>query len=201
MALRFRGKISKTLPPNQAQKDYTFVANGEAERFVRTLKRYILATSVEGFNWKTQIPHFLRQYSATLHSTKKKKNPFEACTGRKMNIVLLDTPKDPAPRPIHDRIAGKDSKGNEIMKWYADRNKKTKPSPLCLGGQVLIKQKRQNKLFPPYNPKQYTVTKKKGSMLTVQRGNHQVTRNSFLFKRVGLNVSHKEEEDSESESD
>ena len=50
-------------------------------------------------------------------------------------------------------------------------------------------------------PKQYTVTKKKGSMVTVQRGDHQVTRNSSLFKRVGLNTSHKEEEDSESESD
>ena len=35
-------------------------ANGEAEHFVRTLKRYILATTVEGFNWKNQLPHFLR---------------------------------------------------------------------------------------------------------------------------------------------
>ena len=122
-----------------------------------------------------------------------------------MNIGLPDTPKNPAPRPIHDLIAGDDSKGKEIMKQHADRNKKkqkkTKPIPLCLGDQVLIKQKRQNKLSPPYNTKQYTVTKKKGSIVTVQRGDHQVTRNFFLFKRVGSNTSHKEEEDSESESD
>ena len=78
------------------------------------------------------------------------------------------------------------------------QKQKTKPSPLCLGDEVLIK---QNKLSPPYNPKQYTVTKKKGSIVTVQRGDHQVTRNSSLFKRVGLNASHKEEEVSESESD
>ena len=38
-------------------------------------------------------------------------------------------------------------------------------------------------------------------MVTVQRGDHQITRNSSLFKRVGLNVSHKEEEDSGSRSD
>ena len=38
-------------------------------------------------------------------------------------------------------------------------------------------------------------------MVTVQRGNHQVTRNSSLFKRVGLNASHKEKEDPESESE
>ena len=37
-------------------------------------------------------------------------------------------------------------------------------------------------------------------MVTVQRGDHQVTRNPPLFKRVGLNSSYKEEEDSESES-
>ena len=35
----------------------------------------------------------------------------------------------------------------------------------------------------------------------MQRGDHQVTRNSSLFKRVGLNASHEEVEDSESESD
>ena len=35
--------------------------NEEAERFVRNLKRYILSTTMEGFNWKTQLPHFLRQ--------------------------------------------------------------------------------------------------------------------------------------------
>ena len=34
----------------------------------------------------------------------------------------------------------------------------------------------------------------------MQRGDHQVTRNSSLFKRVGLNASHKEEE-SESDSE
>ena len=43
-----------------------------------------------------------------------------------MNISLPDTPKNPAPRPIHDRIAGNDAKRKVIMKWYADRNKKKK---------------------------------------------------------------------------
>ena len=46
-------------------------SNGEAGRFVRTLKRCILATTVEEFNLKTQLPHFLRQYRATPHSTTK----------------------------------------------------------------------------------------------------------------------------------
>ena len=146
-------------------------AIGETKCFVCTLKRYILVTTVEGIYWKTHLPHFLTQYRANLHSTTKI-SPFEACTGRIMNIGLLDTPKYPAPRLIHDRIAGNDSKGKDIMKWHADRYQKTKSSPFCLGDQVLIKQKRQNKLSPPYNPKQYTVTKRKGSMVTVQRGDH-----------------------------
>ena len=90
-------------------------ANGEAEHFVRTLKRYIFATTMEEFNWKPRLPHNTTRISV-----------FETCTGRKINIGLPDTPKNPASRPIHDRIAGNDSKGKEIMKWYADRNKKTK---------------------------------------------------------------------------
>ena len=140
------------------------------------------------------------KYRATPQSTIKI-SLFEACASRKMDIGQPDTPKNPAPRPIHDRIAWDDSKEKEIMKWYADRNKKTKPSPLCLGDQVLIKQKRLNKLSPPYNPKQYTATKRKASIVTVQIGDNQVTRNSSLFKQVSLNASHKEEEDSESVSD
>ena len=46
-----------------------------------------------------------------------------------MNLSLPDTPKNPAPRPIHDHIAGNDSKEKEIIEWYADR-KKTKNKAL-----------------------------------------------------------------------
>ncbi len=74
--------------------------------------------NVEGFNWKTKLPHFLRQYWATPHSTTKI-SPLEACTGIKRIIGQIDT-----PRPIHDRNAGNNSKVKEIMKWYTDRNKK-----------------------------------------------------------------------------
>ena len=173
-------------PPFQGQdfKDFRSItplwpeANGEG---------IFLAPLWKGLTGNPRLPNFLRQYRATPHSITKI-SLFEACTGRKLNIGQPDTLKNPAARPTHDRIAGNDIKGKEIMKWYADRNKKTKtkPSPLCLGDPVLIKHKRQNKLSPPYNPKQYTVTKKKSRMETLQRGDHQVTRNSSLIKRVGL---------------
>ena len=116
------------------------VANGEVERFVHTLKRYILAITVEGFNWKTQLPHFLRQYRATPHSTIKiyllKPAPAEKWT--LAHLTLLRTQHQDG----YMIVKLGNSKGKEIMKWYADGNKKSKPSSLCQGDQILIKQKR-----------------------------------------------------------
>lgn len=34
-------------------------ANGEAERFVKTLQKFITTTAVEGNSWRTSLPDFL----------------------------------------------------------------------------------------------------------------------------------------------
>ena len=43
-------------------------ANGEAERFVRTLQKFITTTTVEGNSWKMSLPDFLRVYRSTPHT-------------------------------------------------------------------------------------------------------------------------------------
>ena len=129
-------------------------ANGEAERFVCTLKMYILATTVEEFNWKSQRPHFLRQNRATLYSTTKI-SPFEACTGRKKEHWPTRHSWEPSTKTdtwpySWERLKRKGD--NEMV--CRQKQKKTKPSSLYPGDQDLIRQKRQNKLSSPYNPTQ-----------------------------------------------
>jgi len=44
-------------------------ANGEVERFMRTVKKVVRTASVEDKNWKQELYRFLRNYRATPHST------------------------------------------------------------------------------------------------------------------------------------
>ena len=58
-------------------------ANGEAERFVRTLNKFVHACQAEHSDWKVELQNFLCQYRATPH-TSTKSSPHEALTGRQM---------------------------------------------------------------------------------------------------------------------
>ncbi|GFR93637.1 transposon Ty3-G Gag-Pol polyprotein [Elysia marginata] len=44
-------------------------ANGEAERFVRTVNKFIHACESENSSWKEELPNFLRQFRSTPHSS------------------------------------------------------------------------------------------------------------------------------------
>ena len=62
-------------------------ANGEVERFMRTLEKAIRAAHIEEGNWKQALYTFLRQYRATPHSTTST-SPSEALNNRKLKIPL-----------------------------------------------------------------------------------------------------------------
>ena len=46
-----------------------------------------------------------------------------------------------------------------------------------------MKNKRMRKSDPYYNPVPYTVTNKKGNMITAEKKGHTITRNSSYFKK------------------
>ena len=166
-------------------------ANGEAERFMRTLNRAIRAAAAEGVNYKTRLPTFLRMYRATPHASTGI-SPYEALYGRKMNFGLPSTPVPTIPTEpvhaqnpnLHSQIVRNDNQAKLKMRTYADARRHTKPCHLQTGDAVLVKQRRRNKLTPPFCPTPYQVTARKGSMITAERGNHQITRNSSHFKPV-----------------
>ncbi|CAB4008234.1 Hypothetical predicted protein [Paramuricea clavata] len=64
--------------------------------------------------------------------------------------------------------------------------RRSKSSKIEEGNSVLVRNKKRGKLQTPFQPTPYEVIKKKGSMITAQRGAHQVTRNSSHFKKVNV---------------
>ena len=51
---------------------------------------------------------------------------------------------------------------------------------------MLLRNKRENKLTPAFDPQPYTVVGRKGSMISAKRGERVVTRNTSFFKHIPL---------------
>jgi hypothetical protein len=162
-------------------------ANGTVERFMGTLNKFIRAAVTDNRDWRNELPSFLMHYRATPHSATQI-SPFEALTGRKMNVGFPEIPK-PKPPSVSTRISHNDAISKSKMKEYADKKRHTAPSNLSQGDHVLVKQRKLDKLTPPYDPDPYIVIEKKGSMVTADRDGHTITRNSSQFRPVKVERS------------
>ena len=69
-------------------------ANGEAERFVRTLNKFVHTCQAEHSDWRVELQDLLCQYRATPH-TSTKISPHEALTGRQMRTALPELKATP----------------------------------------------------------------------------------------------------------
>lgn len=82
------------------------------------------------------------------------------------------------------RLRERDRYKKMKMKIASDTKKKAKKCSLKPGDTVLVKQQKRNKITTPFNHKPYEITSKKGSMITAEREDHRVTRDSSFFKHV-----------------
>ena len=154
-------------------------ANGEAERFMRTLKKaFRTATAL-----KQELYSFLRNYRATPHSTTGVP-PATALFGRPLRTRLPEIPDpDDSVTPFDQEAMQKtDSQAKSKMKLYADTTRNATLSPIKLGDTVLVANDVKGKLTPPFDPRPLIIVEKKGSMLTAADHDKTVTRNSSHFK-------------------
>ena len=156
-------------------------ANGEVERFVKTLKKCIKAAKVEGRNWRKELQAILRNYRTTPHAT----------TGVAPAVLLLKRPvRNKLPQanhidPVAEIVRERDSSQKLKMKAHADNKAYVKPCNISLGEAVLVKRPFSvSKGGTVYDPTPMTVVSKKGSMITAEGENRTVTRNSSFFKNV-----------------
>ncbi len=158
-------------------------ANGEAERFMRTVNKSIKTANAEGKNWKQELFKFLRQYRATPHSTTGI-SPSMALNGRNLRTTLPQVSTSATLEKQTKDFRQRDAEKKEVMKQYFDSRFHAKDSHLTHGDIVLAKQVPTNKLSTPFKAEPYTVVDKKGSMVTARNSSHELTRNSSHFKKV-----------------
>jgi len=156
-------------------------ANGEVERFVRTLKKSVKTAKAEGRNWQKEVQSFLRNYRTSPHST----TSTAPSTLFLKRAVRNKLPQSTSHDPIGDIIRKHDTVQKSKIKAHADNKNYVKPSNLKIGDTVLVKRPFTSlKSDTPYELTPMTISHRNGSMLTASDGNRTVTRNSSFFKRI-----------------
>lgn len=111
-------------------------ANGEVERFMRTLNKTIRAAIIENKNWTQELYKFLRNYRSTPHCSTKI-SPYESLFNRKV--------KNRLPIIISNRKSRNIFKNDENSKQKMARNYTEKLKPkncnLQIGHNVLLRNK------------------------------------------------------------
>ena len=157
-------------------------ANGEVERFMRTIKKVVKTATVTQRNWKQEMHRFLRNHRATPHCTTGTL-PATALFGSNINIKIPQMTNPHRPVDFQSR----DSERKEKMKAYADNKNYVRPSALKLGDRVLLKSNPTLKPCPPFEKEPYCITSKNGSMVTATNDNGRTdTRNSSFFRKLDL---------------
>jgi hypothetical protein len=158
-------------------------ANGECERFMRTMEKALRIAKINGKSWKTELQTFLSAYRTTPHCTTKRA-PSELLFNRpvrsRLPQYIVETGR---LQPVSD-IQRQDDSAKMKMKVNADGKRRVRPNTFKIGDTVLVKQERTNKLSSIFEPTPYKITATKGSMITAARttDNRLITRNSSFFK-------------------
>ena len=136
-------------------------ANAQVERFNKTLEKTIRIALVEGRNWRSELFVFLMNYRNTPHSSTGV-SPASLLMNRpvRTKIPCLDLSR---PSKLLQITRSNDNLRKSKAKSYMDKRHKATPSDICQGDQVLLLQKRQNKLTTRYDPRPFTFVKKRKS--------------------------------------
>ena len=141
-------------------------ANSQAERINQPQMKTIRAAKIQGRNWRQELFKFLQNYRMTPHASTKSA-PVKLMLAYTMRFKFPQTKYE---RDGHDMIKQHDREAKLKMKRYADASHKSKPSNIQLDDRVLLRNKRENKLTPAFDPQPYTVVGRKGSMISAKRG-------------------------------
>ncbi|PIK50919.1 hypothetical protein BSL78_12219 [Apostichopus japonicus] len=127
-------------------------ANGEVERQNRSLLKALKIAQVEKKDWRSELNHFLMAYRSTPHSTTGV-SPAELMFNRKIRTKL------PELSGVRENVlvSDRDAEMKQKSKDYSDFKRNARDNEIGLGDKVLVRQEKQNKLSPPYNPEPFEV--------------------------------------------
>ena len=132
-------------------------ANGEEERFNRTLGKAIQTSHAASRDWKKDLPGFLLQYRTTPHSSTGIP-PAQALFRNVMNNGLPSI--TPSPLKCDKTIRAADQAAKAKMESYANAKRKARTTNVEEGDMVLVKNLRKsNKLESYFETIPYKVVK------------------------------------------
>lgn len=155
-------------------------ANGEVERFNRTLKKTIQAAIADGKNWRTVLENFLLAYRTTPHATTGIA-PAELMFGRMIKDKLPNYNNGTQKNSVKVR----DRRRKQKIATYANQRNHAKAHQLKHGDTVLVADQtpHRNKFTPRWKSTPYSVSAVKGNAVFLQCGNKPtIVRNSAHVK-------------------
>ena len=133
-------------------------ANGEVEQFMKPLTKIIQTAYIERRDWKEEYYNYLLAYRSTPHVTTGVA-PSEMMFNRQVKHFIPEWQHK--PEWTNQNIDQKDHDNKLKAKLYSDKRLQAKLSDITINDRVLVKQQKQNKLTPAFNPNPYIVTQKK----------------------------------------
>ena len=150
---------------------------------MQPLGKALKTAKIDNRPWQQELSRFLLQYRTTPHCSTGV-SPAELLFNRtvqgKLPILWKNNVLDK-----HQQARDNERKRKEYNEGYAHRKQRTKKSDIQVGDCVLVKQERNNKLTPNYNPTPYVVIRREHSRVTAKsKDGHTITRNVSHFKRI-----------------
>ena len=139
---------------------------------MKNLNKLMMVCAVEKKNWKQQLQRFLRAYRATPHRSTGFAPATLMFNGRQYRTRLPSAKHQAAA--FHEEVKRNDDQSKFAMKIQSDKKAYVKPSNIVPGYKILIRQRKINKLTPPYDPQPFEVTARNGSQIVAKRGQQVV---------------------------
>ena len=133
---------------------------------MKPLTKISQTAKIENKNWKSEVYKFLFAYRSTPHSSTKVA-PAELMFNRKIRYTIPNSSYEVA-EDIQKKVEENDLLSKERNKQFIDNRKHAKDNTITQGDRVLVKQPKQNKLTPKFQPHPFIITHNKGTMMTAQ---------------------------------
>ena len=138
-------------------------ATGEVERQNRSLLKTLKIAKTERKNLWTELRKFLTAYRTTPHSIRGV-TPAKLLFNREVRSKVPELRKSGC---TDSEARDKDAEMKQSTTDYADKKRRAQESDLELGDQVLLKQKKDNKLSTRFESVPYNVSGRYGSEVVV----------------------------------
>ena len=157
-------------------------ANGEAERFMRNIKKIVQTAAIELKNWKQELYVFLRNYRATPH-TVTQTSPHKALFGREPKTKIPTSASSANSHRMDTNLKNNDEQARLKIQYYANKRAHSHRQ-VHTGDTVLMKNDMTHKSAPTFNPSPALVIDVKGTQAIVEINGRKYRRNISQLKKL-----------------